>query len=148
MTIRVCRMSWEGRLAVANEELVAFLKQGTEAWNAWRAQHREASVDFSGAALRALDLAEANLVGVDLRRADLRGTVLTKASLAGACLQGANIFKAVLDGADLRDADLCGARFLHCAQLQAALHWQTTFRDEALACGAAIPRSEVQEVPD
>ena len=141
-------MSWEGRLAVANEELVAFLKRGTEAWNAWRAENREAPVDLSGATLRALDLGGANLAGVDLRGADLRGTVLSKASLVEACLQGVNLFKAVLDGADLRDADLCGARFLHCAQLQAALHWQTTHRDEDLACGAAIPRSEVQEVSD
>jgi uncharacterized protein YjbI with pentapeptide repeats len=148
MTIRAFRTSWEGQLIVANEDLVTFLKQSTDVWNAWRAEHREAPVDFAGAALRALDLAEANLAAVDLRGADLRGTVLRKANLAGARLQGANLFKTVLDGAELRDADLCGARFLHCAQLRAALHWQTTVRDEDLVCGAPIPRPDVQEVSD
>lgn len=120
------------------------LKRGAEAWNAWRVDHGEAPLDLSGAALRALDLGGANLANVDLRSADLRGTVLTKTSLAGARLQGANLFKAVLDGADLRNADLRGAQFLHCAQLQAALHWETALRDEDLACGASISKPSIR----
>ncbi len=128
---------------MANEDLVALLKRGAEAWNAWRADHREHAVDLSGAALRALNLAKADLAGVDLRGADLRGTVLTEARLKGACLQGANLFKAVLDGADLKEADLRRARFLHCGQLQTALSWQSTLRDGDLACGAPIPRPEI-----
>lgn len=131
---------------MANEELLTMLKRGAEAWNAWRADHGEAPLDLSGAALRALDLGGANLTDVDLRSADLRGTVLTKTSLAGACLQGANLFKAVLDGADLGNADLRGAQFLHCAQLQAALHWETALRDEDLACGAPIPRTGTRDI--
>ncbi len=51
---------------MANEELVALLKQGAQAWNAWRAEHREAAVDLSGAALRGLDLTRADLAGADL----------------------------------------------------------------------------------
>ncbi len=65
---------------MANEELVALLKQGAQAWNAWRAEHREAPVDLSGAALRGLDLS-----GADLAKADLRRAVgLTRAQLKNA----------------------------------------------------------------
>jgi len=54
-------------------------------------------------------------------------------------LEGANFFKAALDGADLAGASLDGAQFLNCAQLIVARNWQSAFRDEMLACGAAIP---------
>ncbi len=124
---------------MANEELVALLRQGAQAWNDWRSEHREAPLDLSGAALRGLDLSAADLGGADLTGADLRGTLLSQANLAGARLQDANLFKAVLDGADLHKAELSGARFVHCAQLQSARHWQSAFRDHDLACGAAIP---------
>jgi uncharacterized protein YjbI with pentapeptide repeats len=124
---------------MANDELVALLKQGAEPWNAWRAEHREVPVDLSGAALRGLDLTRADLGGADLTGADLRGALLSEADLTGARLQGANLFKAMLDGADFEKAELCGARFVHCAQLEMARHWQSAFRDEDLACGAAIP---------
>ena len=48
-------------------------------------------------------------------------------------------FKAVLDGADLNRADLTGAQFLHCGQIEVAHNWQSAYRDEELACGAALP---------
>jgi uncharacterized protein YjbI with pentapeptide repeats len=59
--------------------------------------------------------------------------------LSDAHLDGANFFKAVLDRADLSGAFLNGAQFLNCAQLIVAQNWQSTFRDDALACGASIP---------
>lgn len=124
---------------MADEQQLALLKQGAQAWNAWRAEHPEATVDLSGGALRGLDLTGADLAAADLTAADLRGSILTRASLAGARLQGANLFKAMLDGSDLDKADLSGAQFLHCAQLQTAQHWQSAFRDDDLACNAAIP---------
>ncbi len=52
---------------------------------------------------------------------------------------GANLFKAIVDGADLNGANLRGVRFLQCPQLKSAHNWQSTYRDEDLACGAAIP---------
>ncbi len=58
---------------MANNEQMNLLKQGTLAWNAWRAEHTEASVDLSGGALRGLDLEGADLSGADLKDADLRG---------------------------------------------------------------------------
>ena len=124
---------------MANNQQMDLLKQGTRAWNAWRAEQTEATVDLSGAALRGLDLEGADLSGADLRRADLRGANLGGAKLIGARLEGANLFKAIIDGADLDEADLRGVQFLQCPQLESALNWQSAYRDEDLACGAAIP---------
>jgi uncharacterized protein YjbI with pentapeptide repeats len=64
---------------------------------------------------------------------------LNGAKLSGANLDGANLFKAMLDNADLAGAFLYGAQFLNCAQLLVTRNWQSTFRDETLACGASIP---------
>jgi uncharacterized protein YjbI with pentapeptide repeats len=118
---------------------LAMLKQGAEAWNAWRAAHANVRPDLSGAVLRSLDLAKVDLAGADLRRADLRGTDFSGAALTGADLAGANFFKAVLAGADLCDANLVGGRFLNCPQLLAARNWPSACRDADLACGAPLP---------
>ncbi len=124
---------------MANDEQIELLKQGTQAWNAWRAKHTEASVDLSDGALRGLDLRHADLSGADLRRADLRGANLSNAKLVGARLEGANLFKATIEGADLNEADLRGVQFLQCPQLQSAHNWQSAIRDDDLSCGAPIP---------
>ena len=121
-----------------SDEYVALIRKGAAAWNAWRAEQSEWP-DLSRAGLRGLDLSGFNLSGADLQGADLRGTNLNQANLSGANLEGANLFKALLDGADLAGAMLYGAQFLNCAQLVVARNWQSAFRDEALACGAAIP---------
>ena len=78
--------------------------------------------------------------GVDLRQSDLRGADLNGANLKSANLEGANLFKAQIDGADLTEANLRGVRFFNCPQLESALNWQSAYRDEDLACGAAIPQ--------
>ena len=109
---------------MANNQQMDLLKRGTQAWNAWRAQQTEPTIDLSGA---------------DLRRADFRGANLGGADLTGARLEGANFFKAVIEGADLNQADLRGVQFLHCPQLESARNWQAAYRDQDLACGAAIP---------
>jgi uncharacterized protein YjbI with pentapeptide repeats len=121
-----------------NDEHVAVLGHGAAVWNAWRAEHDEVP-ELSRAALRGLDLNEFDLTRADLRDADLRGTNLRDANLSGAHLEGANFFKAALDGADLAGAFVDGAQFLNCAQLIVTRNWQSAFRDETLACGAAIP---------
>jgi uncharacterized protein YjbI with pentapeptide repeats len=120
------------------DEYVAALRDGAATWNAWRAEHYEMP-DLSRAGLRGSDLSGFDLSRVDLRGADLRGSNLTAANLSGAHLEGANLFKAVLEGADFAGAFLCGAQFLNCAQLVVTRNWQSAFRDDALACGAAIP---------
>ena len=120
------------------DEHVAVLGRGAVVWNAWRAEH-DAAPDLSQAALRGLDLIGFDLSRADLRAADLRGTKLCDANLSGARLDGANFFKAALDDADLAGAYLDGAQFLNCAQLIVTRNWQSAFRDETLACGAAVP---------
>ena len=120
------------------DEHVAVLARGAAVWNAWRAEHDEAP-DLSRAALRGLDLTGFDLSRADLRGADLRGTKLCGTDLSGARLESANFFKAELDGADFAGAHLDGAQFLNCAQLIDTRNWQTAFRDETLACGAAVP---------
>ncbi len=124
---------------MANNEQMDLLKQGTRAWNAWRAEQTEAAVDLSGGALRGLDLEGADLSGADLKDADLRGANLSGANLTNAHIEGANLFKAIIHGADLMEADLRGVRFLQCPQLESARNWRSTYRDDDLACGAAIP---------
>jgi uncharacterized protein YjbI with pentapeptide repeats len=123
---------------MSNDEHVAMLGRGAAAWNEWRATHDE-TPDLSRAGLRGFDLSGFDLSGVDLRGGDLRGTNLSGANLSGAHLESANLFKAALDGADLAEAFLYGAQFLNCAQLIVTRNWQSAFRDNALACGAAIP---------
>lgn len=125
---------------MTNDEHAKLLKLGATAWNSWRAEHG-AEPDLSGASLRGLDLSGFDLSLMDLRDADLRGTKFCEANLSGAHLEGANFFKAVLDGANLAGAFLHGARFLNCAQLIVTRNWQGAFRDDVLACGAAIPRA-------
>ena len=120
-----------------NDEHVAVLRRGAAEWNKWRTEQQEIP-DLSRAGLRGLDFSGFDLSRIDLRGADLRGTSLKGANLSGAHLEGANLFKAVLDGADLDGAFLYQAQFLNCAQLVVTRNWQSAFRDDALACGAAI----------
>jgi uncharacterized protein YjbI with pentapeptide repeats len=129
---------------MANDEHVAMLGRGATAWNEWRA-NRDETPDLSRAGLRGLDLSGFDLPRADLRGADLRGTNLSGAKLSGAHLDGANFFKVVLDGADLAGAFLKGAQFLNCAQLIVTRNWQSAFRNDALACGAAIPNRKPSE---
>jgi uncharacterized protein YjbI with pentapeptide repeats len=117
---------------MANEEHVAKLKEGAEAWNQWRREHsdvvpdlREAQIggaDLSGADLRGAHLGEADLRRTDLHGADLRGADLGEAHLSGANLRRADLggaylrrayfIRADLGGADLRGANLAGANLM------------------------------------
>jgi hypothetical protein len=129
---------------MANDEHVSVLGCGAAAWNEWRAD-RDETPDLSRAGMRGLDLSGFDLSGADLRGADLRGTNLSGANLSVAHLDGANFFKAVLDGADLVGAYLNGAQFLNCAQLLVTRNWQSAFRDDEFACGAATPDPKLSE---
>ena len=106
---------------------------------AWRAEKPKTIIDLSGGALRGFDLRGADLSGANLTGADLRGAILSEANLVDARLEGANLFKVMLDGADLNRANLSGVKFFHCGQIEVAHNWQSAYRDEELACGAAIP---------
>jgi uncharacterized protein YjbI with pentapeptide repeats len=100
---------------VADKEHIARLKQGVDAWNAWRLEERVGvRPDLSGANLGGADLIGADLVGVDLsganlHRAELRRADLSGADLRGADLSGANLFRVNLSDATLSGADLTKA---------------------------------------
>jgi Pentapeptide repeats (8 copies) len=109
---------------MADEEQLAVLRQGSDAWNAWRKQNRDALVDLSEADLSKAQLVGVNLSSADLFRANLTMAHLTMASLISADLNEANLtgahlseasllwadlFEANLSGADLSNADLAGA---------------------------------------
>jgi Pentapeptide repeats (8 copies) len=114
---------------MANDEHVAILKKGVDAWNAWRVENSNIRPDLSGAILSGRDLSGANLRQADLRQADLSGAILSgatllheadlfKADLSGAILSGAkliaaDLFMADLSGAKLREANLFIARLVN-----------------------------------
>jgi uncharacterized protein YjbI with pentapeptide repeats len=105
---------------MANEEHVTLLKQGVDAWNAWRGKNRDVQPDLSGANLSGANLSEAELIGTNLTGANLSKADLSKAELASADLSGANLIGtnftganlvyAYLSKADLSEVDLSGAK--------------------------------------
>ena len=100
---------------MANQDHLNMLRQGVDAWNAWRKREPLITPDLSRGAPRL-----ANLFRADLSEVSLRGAVLGGANLREAKLIGANLFRADLSGADLisaslvdadiRNADLTGCR--------------------------------------
>lgn len=96
---------------MAIQEQVEILLQGAIAWNRWRGQHTEVSIDLSDANLSGADLSLVNLYGADLSRANLSRADLSLAILSEARLSGANLYmttlsEARLSGANLREAHL------------------------------------------
>jgi uncharacterized protein YjbI with pentapeptide repeats len=111
---------------MANEEHLARLRAGVDAWNAWRKEHPDivpdlSKMDLSGANLEkanleGTNLKEANLRGADLREANLReanlrGATLREADLRGANLGGATLYEVNLNGANLSEVELSGTIF-------------------------------------
>jgi hypothetical protein len=84
---------------MADESHFSLLKQGANAWNEWRHEHRRDQADLS----------KADLHGVNLSKADLNWTNLSKANLSEADLHRANLYMTDLSGADLRGSNLSGA---------------------------------------
>jgi len=101
---------------MANEEQLAILSRGVEAWNEWRRENPAVSIDLKKANLRNKQLEKANLVNADLTEAELSFAHLTNTNLAFAnmdravisfaSLEGANLSGAILDNACLEDANL------------------------------------------
>lgn len=109
---------------MVNEEHLALLRQGVEAWNQWRKNNDEILADLSQADLSRTNLTGADLREVNLREADLRMANLTEANLTGAdirraILTGANFRMANLNKANLSEANLTGA-YLSLATLNQA----------------------------
>jgi uncharacterized protein YjbI with pentapeptide repeats len=117
---------------MASEEHLAILREGVEAWNAWRHEHSGSKVDLIMADLRGADLRGANLIRAafikanlskaDLSKADLQEASFQGADLRGANLRGANLIRAAFSGADLCGADLRGANLREAKFNNASLH--------------------------
>lgn len=132
---------------MADQEQAALLRQGAEAWNAWREKHPQVVIDLKDADLTHCFLERANLFGAHLERANLANSVLkmanfTSAHLEGACLAFTDLQDAVLvfahcNGGDFRvanladavleDAELEGANLSH-ANLEGAVFSSTNLR--------------------
>jgi uncharacterized protein YjbI with pentapeptide repeats len=94
---------------MATPKHLKILKQGVDAWNAWRQKHPKIKINFQGADLSGADLRQANLSKVDLSGADLSDADLRGADLSDATLIMAHLKKARLRDADLSRATLIGA---------------------------------------
>jgi uncharacterized protein YjbI with pentapeptide repeats len=88
-----------------NEEYLALLKQGVEAWNEWRRKN-PIIPDLTRASLHQANLSEANFRWADLTQANLNQANLTQATFRWADLTQANLSDANLTQANLSAANL------------------------------------------
>jgi uncharacterized protein YjbI with pentapeptide repeats len=126
---------------VRNEEHIAILARGVDAWNQARFKQWEARIrgerpggaDLSEPQLAGVNLSGQHLAGVNLRGADLRAASFDVADLTGADLTAANLSDAKLARANLREADLSAAiltaAVLAGADLTAAMMGRTTLAE-------------------
>jgi uncharacterized protein YjbI with pentapeptide repeats len=94
---------------MANEEHLARLQQGVDAWNRWRDKNPGLELDFSGvnlteANLRGADLTRVHLIGAHPSETDLREANLTRTHLSEADLHDATIGSTILGNVDLSTA--------------------------------------------
>jgi len=105
---------------MADNNQIAILSQGVEAWNKWREENPDVLIDLKSANLMHMDLENANLVEAELKRANFSFANFKNANLAFSNLEsaifsfanfeGANFSAAHLENAYLEDANLIGAR--------------------------------------
>jgi hypothetical protein len=96
---------------MANPEHLAKLREGVEAWNAWRKLNPSVTPD----------LVETNLSGCNLERIDFSGALLDSANLGKAKLVSAYFDHSRLRSADLSDALCGGSLFLFADMPQVSL---------------------------
>jgi uncharacterized protein YjbI with pentapeptide repeats len=130
---------------MANEEHLVRLKQGVDAWNAWRKEKHEEAHARSKQKVTTHDqwqkenpdywpdLTEADLSEVDLFQGNLEGVNLWGTNLSGANLNGAALFKA-----NLIEADLIGTNLAH-ADLEQAYLTQADLK------GANLSKAQLME---
>lgn len=103
---------------MADPDHLKKLREGVDAWNAWREGNPTIKPDLSGPNLTTRMISEdffgVNLSGANLVGAVLTGALLIKADLSGANLSGAYLSAAILGSSghrrtDLSDANLSGA---------------------------------------
>ncbi|MGO9229962.1 MAG: toll/interleukin-1 receptor domain-containing protein [Bryobacteraceae bacterium] len=118
---------------MANQEHLAILAKGVEAWNAWRRENPCVTPDLSGTHLNApRAFSDSGRAGADLVGADLSRANLSNANLFGALLSGANLCGANLSHAFV--SSILALTNLSSANLSDAVVDQTLFLGTNLAC--------------
>jgi uncharacterized protein YjbI with pentapeptide repeats len=145
-----CSQTKQERIDMANPEHLALLRQGRDAWNAWREEYRQLQPDLDEADLTGANLSGADLSKADLSKANLSGANLSEADFRDASLNGANLSDTYLVLADLRGVDLSQAdlyranlsgAYLESANLQGA-NLQATYFDRSEAQKALLEESK------
>ena len=106
--------------------------------------------DFRDSRMEKAQFVEASLEAADLRRCVLNEASFKSANLSKADLRRGHLSKADLTNAKLTHTDLRETQGLICDQLTQAQDWEAAYRDEHLACDAAIPdpdKSTIIEIP-
>lgn len=98
---------------MANQEHLALLQQGVEAWNNWKREHPQIKPDLDHAQLENIDLSNSNLISASFRGAHLSHVSLVRAHLMGADFSDATLhevefIKAHINGANFHHSDLSG----------------------------------------
>jgi uncharacterized protein YjbI with pentapeptide repeats len=111
---------------VANPEHLEILRQGVEAWNAWRGREigiipNLADVELAGVNLTGADFGSAIMVRAKLSEAILINTLFSSANLGGADLTGADLRHASFSGAYLAQAKLPAANLSGATLVEANL---------------------------
>ena len=122
---------------MANEEHLAILKEGVDAWNQWRAGSSEINPEFSHAALGGANLSGANLSGANISDADFSWANLPTANLSNSNLAGVNLFGANLSGATLLGTNLSGTH-LDGAQIDDSRWGFTSLADIDLSTASGL----------
>ena len=94
---------------MTNQRHLSLLKNDIKAWNYWRQENSDLTLDLSGVDLSGLNLNGVNLSGANLSGANLSGANLKCAYLKGANFYQANFIQANLKGSDLSEVNLTQA---------------------------------------
>ena len=105
---------------MANQEQLAILKQGVQAWNDWRKNNQKiqpdlSNTDFRGAELDFIDFSNTNLMNINFSKSKLSYAKFRDASIGKTNFNQAILIKAdfsfvnLIDNVDFTEADLTGA---------------------------------------
>ncbi len=124
---------------MADPNQVEIIRNGVDAWNAWRHAHPGVEVDLSGA-----NLSETHLTGIDLSRANLYGADLAYGWFAHANFNSADMTRVEARNADFMEADLRGARL--CNATLAEAHMPKARMSGATLTGINLNKADLQDV--
>jgi len=140
-------------LFLVNDDHLAILKKGVEAWNKWRQENPSIEPDLSGADLEGEILAEVDFCRTNLSKANLNSAILREANLFEANFEEANLtwsnffnaylMQAKLVKAKIREADFSNADLTKADLSEADLSESTL--NNANLCEATLDQSTLIE---